>query len=220
MISGVAGGSFAGLAAPEVNMLLATIVLLCPFPQTGDVAIAVLNRSAAASRSTNASSSLSLPLPSMPDAKVRTDATAEADAMAMATPAALASADAIGPHYGPLPLEPAKPAFSRTYEKPAQKKMWYALAAAGHGAAAFDAWSTRRALSQNYGRESNPLLRPFAHSGLLYAATQVSPLVMDMIGKRMIKSQHKWVRRMWWLPQSAGLGASITAGVRNMSVVP
>ena len=87
------------------------------------------------------------------------------------------------------------------------------------GAAAFDAYSTRLALSGNYGTESNPLLRPFAHSGALYAATQVSPVVMDFIGKRMMVSENRWMRRMWWLPQAAGSGFSIAAGVHNMCVV-
>ena len=51
------------------------------------------------------------------------------------------------------------------------------------------AWSTRRALSGNYGTESDPLMRPFAHSGTVYAATQVTPLLMDMIGKRAMVSR-------------------------------
>lgn len=97
--------------------------------------------------------------------------------------------------------------------------MWYALTFTGHGAAAFDAWSTRRAISGNYGTESNPLLRPFAHSGALYAATQVSPALMDYLGRRMMASQHRWVRKMWWLPQTAGTGMSLAAGVHNVGVV-
>jgi hypothetical protein len=73
-------------------------------------------------------------------------------------------------------------------------------------------------LSGNYGTEGNPLLRPFAHSNALYAVTQVSPAVMDLIGKRMMVSQNRWVRRLWWLPQAAGSGFSIGAGVHNMGV--
>jgi hypothetical protein len=63
------------------------------------------------------------------------------------------------------------------------------------------------------------LLRPFAHSNALYAVTQVSPAVMDLIGKRMMVSQNRLVRRLWWLPQAAGSGFSIGAGVHNMGVV-
>ena len=112
-----------------------------------------------------------------------------------------------------------KMSVTRPYETPTQRKLWYALSITGSGAAAFDAWSTRRAISQGYGTEANPLLRPFSHSGAMYAATQVSPLVMDFIGKRMMVSQHKWVRNMWWLPQSAGSGFSFYAGVHNVRLV-
>jgi len=42
--------------------------------------------------------------------------------------------------------------------------------------------------------EGNPLLRPFAHSNALYAVTQISPAVMDLIGKRMMVSQNRLVR--------------------------
>jgi hypothetical protein len=54
----------------------------------------------------------------------------------------------------------------------------------------------------------------------MYAATQVSPLVMDFIGKRMMVSEHKWIRNMWWLPQSAGTSVSLFAGVHNTRLVP
>jgi len=45
-----------------------------------------------------------------------------------------------------------------------QRKIWYGLALAGSSGAAFDAWSTYRAVSGGYGREANPFLRPFANS--------------------------------------------------------
>jgi hypothetical protein len=54
----------------------------------------------------------------------------------------------------------------------------------------------------------------------MYVATQVSPVLMDYLGKRMMFSQHRWVRKMWWLPQAAGTGVSLTAGVHNVGVVP
>jgi hypothetical protein len=117
-----------------------------------------------------------------------------------------------------LPIQPLKPAYTRPRETRTQRIAWYALAVTGHGAAAFDAYSTRLAMSGGYGTEGNPFLRPFANSGALYAATQVSPLVMDFIGKRMMVSQNRWVRRMWWLPQAAGSGFSIGAGVHNLGV--
>ncbi|HXE34095.1 MAG TPA: hypothetical protein VN087_09300, partial [Verrucomicrobiae bacterium] len=81
-------------------------------------------------------------------------------------------------------------------------------------------WSTRRAVSSGYGVESNPFLRPFSHSGAMYAATQVSPLVMDFIGRRMMTSRYPMLRKMWWLPQTAGTGMSVFSGVHNVGVVP
>jgi hypothetical protein len=92
--------------------------------------------------------------------------------------------------------------------------------AASHGAAAFDAWSTRRAVSGNYGIESDPLLRPFAHSNAIYAATQVSPAVMDYLGRRMMTSSRPTLRRFWWIPQVAGAGLSFASGMHNCSIVP
>ena len=74
-----------------------------------------------------------------------------------------------------------KPAIGGTYETARQRKIWYGLVAAGSGAAAFDAWTTRRAVSGGYGVESDPLMRPFAHSNAMYAATQISPVVMDFL---------------------------------------
>jgi hypothetical protein len=98
-----------------------------------------------------------------------------------------------------------------------KKRIWFTLAAAQHGAAAFDAWSTRRSLS-NGGRELNPLMKPFAHSNAIYAATQVGPVLFDYLGKRMMMSRNPMLRRMWWLPQIAGTAASLFSGVHNLGV--
>src|SRR5579885_2481756 len=88
----------------------------------------------------------------------------------------------------------------------------------GQSEAAFDAWSTRRAISGGYGTEANPLLRPFAHSNALYVATQVSPALMDFLGKRMMTSRHAMFRKLWWLPQTAGAGLSFAAGSHNVAL--
>jgi hypothetical protein len=116
-------------------------------------------------------------------------------------------------------FEPVKPAAHRNYESPNQKKIWYGLAAAGHAGAAFDAWSTRRALSGNWGTEADPLMRPFAHSGTIYVATQVGPVLMDLIGKRAMTSQNRWIRKFWWVPQTVGASMSFRAGINNVGVV-
>ncbi len=197
-------------------MVLAGFLLLCSFPRTLDNVVldssVTAERSAAPSSSASVSSStdtssLSTELLASPEPKVKTDAE-------------VSSAEPVFARAEAWPIQPAKPAFSRPYETRTQKKLWYGLAAAGHSAAAFDAWSTRRAISGGYGTESNPFPCPFAHSGALYAATQVSPAFMDYLGKRMMLSRHQWVRRMWWLPQSAGASLSFAAGVHNVGVVP
>jgi len=119
----------------------------------------------------------------------------------------------------PFSNAPVKPAYERPLPTPRQRALWYTFIAAGHGAAAFDAWSTRRALTANAGTESDPFLRPFAHSNALYAATQVSPAVMDYLGRRMMTSSHPMLRRFWWVPQVAGASFSFGAGMHNYALV-
>ncbi len=95
--------------------------------------------------------------------------------------------------------------------------MWRGLVIASSGAASFDAWSTRRAIS-NYGaQELNPMLRPFAGNASLYAAIQVGPLLMDYAGRKMMYSRHPWVRHMWWVPQSASFVSSLFCGSHNLA---
>jgi len=120
---------------------------------------------------------------------------------------------------GPIFLTPVKPSTTDGYETPRQRKIWFGLMAASHGAAAFDAWTTRRALSGGYGVEGDPLQRPFAHSGAIYATTQVAPLVMDYLGHRMLRSRHAWMRQAWWVPQAASASVSLGAGLHNYRVV-
>ena len=197
-------------------MLLETILLLSSIPQIGDSAKIATDAAASVSSDSAKVSSLSQPVLSMPEAKVKTDAEVAADASS-----STAAPEAVQPPHYALSPAPVKSAGSQRYEASTnERRLWYALAVTGHSAAVFDAWSTRRAISQGYGTEGNPLLRPFSHSGAMYVATQVSPAVMDFIGKRMMVSQHKWVRRMWWLPQSAGSGVSLAAGVHNVGLVP
>jgi hypothetical protein len=200
-------------------MLLATILLMCPFPQTGNAVKAVTERPASVSADTTKDSSFSAALPSTPDPKIKTDVEiADASNPAPLNPATAAAL--ITPGNPSLALRPVKPAAKGEYGSGREKKIWYALMAASSGAAAFDAWSTRRAISGGYGTEANPLLRPFSHSGAFYAATQVSPLVLDFVGRKMMTSRYSLLRKMWWLPQSAGTGMSLGAGVHNMGVVP
>lgn len=201
-------------------MLLATVLLLCPFPQTVDVQKAVVERPASVSADSTSKTSAPATV-SAPEPKIKTDAeiaesTSSASSNTSATPATV---EPVVPGNAPMVLKPAKPAFTRNYDTARQKKIWYGLTIASSGAAAFDAWSTRRAISGGYGQEANPFLRPFANSNALYAATQVSPLLMDYIGRRMMTSQHAMLRKLWWLPQTTGMGMSFAAGVHNVGVV-
>jgi len=118
----------------------------------------------------------------------------------------------------PFSIAPLKSAMERPAPTARQQALWYTFMAVSHSAAAFDAYSTRRAISGNFGTESNPLLRPFSHSNAIYAATQVSPAVMDYVGRRMMTSNHPTLRRFWWVPQVAGASFSFSAGMRNYSL--
>lgn len=200
-------------------MLLVTILLMCPFPQTGDVVKPVVERPASVSMETAKDSSLSDALPAVPEPKIKTDEEVESDSSS-ATANATPGAAGITPANPSLSLRPVKPAGGGEYGTGREKKIWYSLIAASSTAAAFDAWSTRRAVSGGYGTEGNPFLRPFSHSKAMYAATQVSPVVMDFIGRKMMTSRYSLFRRTWWLPQSLGTSMSVAAGVHNVGVVP
>jgi hypothetical protein len=119
----------------------------------------------------------------------------------------------------PLPSAPiaAKPIGRIGVERLPSRRMWIALSVAQHGAAAFDAYTTRQAVASG-AVEQNPLLKPFASSPAIYGATQVAPLILDYAARRMQLSHNSLLRRMWWVPQSTGAAVSIFAGVHNMNV--
>lgn len=194
-------------------MLFATVLLLCPLPQAVDVAKSVSETPVAVTLSADASSAPAKPLPSSPEPKIKTDAAVTAsNGAAGFAPAAVTPAN-------PSPaMKPGRLILARDYETEKQRKEWYALSLASSGAAVFDAWSTRRDVSNGWGTEANPMLRPFSHSNAIYAATQVSPLVLDFIGRKMMTSRHLMLRRLWWLPQSAGLTTSVMAGLNNVTL--
>jgi len=189
-------------------MVLATLLLLCAMPQGDDVA-----KAAAASNANAGGQVLSATIPD--------SATKDSTTVTAALPSA--PEPKVKPEAEPAPLrsaaQPFMPVRPRTIETPRQRKMWYGLMAVSHAGAAFDAWSTRRAISGGYGQEANPFLKPFANSNAIYAATQVSPAVMDYIGKRMMTSQNVAIRKLWWLPQVLGTGMSFAAGAHNVGVV-
>jgi hypothetical protein len=98
-----------------------------------------------------------------------------------------------------------------------RRREWVALSLAQHGAATFDAWSTRQAVSTGRFEEANPLLRPFAGNSSLYATIQIAPLLFDYLGRRMMTSEHGWLRHSWWIPQALSTGISLGSGAHNLS---
>lgn len=224
-------------------MVFASLLLLCLLPQMAGKA-AVPAQFAAVSSASEKDSSLSRELPSTPQPKAKIGAGEAAEANSSAAPSANSATNSTAApspaaansndsattdsSLSPEPILPGTPAFqpvalklatTHPYENARDRKIWYALAITSHSAAALDAWSTRRALSNNDGTEGNLLLRPFAHSNMMYAATQMSPLLMDYLGKRMMVSRHPLLRKTWWLPQTLGATMSFSAGVHNIGVV-
>lgn len=103
-------------------------------------------------------------------------------------------------------------------ERPTALKIWKGLTIAQHGAATFDAWTTRRNIETGRFRETNAWLEPFAGNNSLYAAMQVRPVLFDYLGRRMMRSEKKWVRNLWWVPQTAQTVTNLWCGAKNMSI--
>lgn len=97
-----------------------------------------------------------------------------------------------------------------------EKRIWVALTVSQHAAATFDAWSTRQKVKTGLYRENNPLLRPFAGNASLYAAIQVTPLVLDYMSHRLLHSRGQ-LRRWWWVPQATQIAASLTFAATNLA---
>jgi hypothetical protein len=98
----------------------------------------------------------------------------------------------------------------------AQRRAWFLLATVQHGAAFFDARTTRDAM-RHY-QELDPLLRPFAHSAAIYPVMQIAPVGLDWLARRLATSRHKWLRRLWWVPQAAATAGFIWSGAHNLSL--
>ena len=113
--------------------------------------------------------------------------------------------------------QPAKPTRVISAERLPSRRTWLLLSFAQHGAATFDAYSTRRAISTG-AVEGDPLMRPFAGSPGIYAAIQAGPLALDYVAARMQRSQHQLFRRTWWVPQAASTAMFVVSGVHNLHV--
>jgi hypothetical protein len=98
-----------------------------------------------------------------------------------------------------------------------KEMLWKGLTVASSSAAMFDAVSTRHAITTYGAVELNPLLKPFAGNASLFAAIQVAPALLDFAGRKMMYSRHTWLRRAWFVPQSASFVTSIFCGAHNFS---
>ena len=116
----------------------------------------------------------------------------------------------------PIPeLRPAKPMRLVPAENAPSRRPWLILSAAQHGAAAFDAYSTRRAITRG-AIETDPLMRPFAHSPSVYVAIQLGPAMLDIVARHMQRSRNNLWRHTWWVPQSASTGVFLLSGIHNL----
>jgi hypothetical protein len=147
------------------------------------------------------------------------------DALPAAISPALTSASAVPASYSSQTFSTIhipdankiEPVRQTAVEELPSRRNWLILSATSSGAAAFDAYSTRRSVESG-NVEANPLMKPFAGSPAIYVALQASPLVMDYAAVKMQHSRNLLLRRMWWLPQSTGTAMSIFAGAHNLSI--
>ncbi len=144
---------------------------------------------------------------------------------------------ALAPFVAPEPLNPtavsppapipSTPAFSPLLRIPEPRPIsrkeriaWTSLSFSTHAAAAFDARTTRLLLHRYAGRELNPFLLPVAGSDAgLFAATQLGASGANYIGWRMLHSQRRWMRKLWWLPQTLSFAGSLFGGFHNLNEI-
>jgi hypothetical protein len=95
------------------------------------------------------------------------------------------------------------------------------LGAVQTGALISDGVTTRQYLHRGY-VEVDPLTRAFL--GRTPTWSRMAPLgavqvIAGMwLAERMSKSQHVWVRRLWWLPQTIGIAGNIAASAHNTTL--
>jgi hypothetical protein len=150
---------------------------------------------------------------------------AEYDALPVALSPAVSSAKAVPTAYSAqsystihIPeADSSKPVRQFAAESLPSRRNWMLLSVGASSAAALDAYSTRRSIAAG-NVESDPMMKPFVNSPAIYLATQVSPVVMDLVGYKMQHSHNIVLRKMWWLPQSSGTAMSLFAGVHNLQI--
>jgi len=114
-----------------------------------------------------------------------------------------------------LLVKPSQTRVERPTISARQRHIWMSLIVAEHGAAFVDALSTRDGIRSG-GRELNPVVRPFAHSPTLYPALQVVPVGLDYLSLRWMRSNHRLLRKFWWVPQTVSTAVSVSCGTTNL----
>jgi hypothetical protein len=84
-----------------------------------------------------------------------------------------------------------------------------------------DGVTTRQYLHRGY-VEVDPLTRAFLGRtptwGRMAPLGAVQVVAGMWLAERMAKSQHVWVRRFWWLPQTIGIAGNIAASAHNVTL--
>ena len=143
-----------------------------------------------------------------------------AGAAATLTAASLKSSDASARSLASvrLPDPPTpKPVEVISVQNSPSRRNWLILTVAQHSAAAFDAYSTRQAVT-NGAVERDPFMHPFAGSPAMYITIQLVPVGLDFAARHMQRSEHPTLRRTWWIPQTAATGLFLFSGVHNLHV--
>jgi len=86
-----------------------------------------------------------------------------------------------------------------------------------HGAAAFDAWTTRQLVRYPGGGEANPLERPFVHSAALYFTSQPDAFLADYL---LLKHARTKTRRVIYDSVGVGItGLHFGSALHNLALL-
>jgi hypothetical protein len=95
------------------------------------------------------------------------------------------------------------------------------LGAIQTGALISDGVTTRQYLQRGY-VEVDPLTRALLGRtptwGRMAPLGAIQVFAGVWLAERMAKSQHVWVRRLWWLPQTIGIAGNIAASAHNVTL--
>lgn len=201
-------------ALPDVSVISTTPVVRA-VPASGASASAQPTSELA-----NSASDTSAPTQPVPGARSSTDGISNKSASRTLTVASLEPGVQNSQSFSTIrvpDVKPAKPERFIAAENIPSRRTWMLLSITEHSAAAFDAYSTRRAIADG-AVEDDPMMRPFANSPAIYAAIQIGPAILDFVARRMQRSQNALLRHTWWVPQSASAGMFLFSGVHNMGI--